>query len=389
MDLKVYKKTRYQNIYKHIKNGNYVIMISKPVKSSISKINGEKIWKIEDAVNIRDNPRIKLQKGAEIEFKGDFDSLWYKYINWCIYVEKQDFNTYNKKVKIYNAYFKDKFTKPLTKITKEDYIKFIDKLDTTDKQKNEIIKLLKAFLNWCCNEEECLVINPIMNLKKYKVDKPNMKYWLPEHIEKILNTLNDTIESKESTLSLKYSAWIIKLIIMIGFSLGDRIGETRALQFNKISKEFNTIKITNSINYNNKADNFIKTPKTKESSNTLFVPGKLIDEIEKYRKFLINELCYNITDDTLIFFNHKLNKPFTDTILRKKFNYFIEKADVPKIRLYDLRHTLATTMMSEGYDMYAIQDRLRHKSIRTTIDNYGHITMNKRKEIAEITEKYI
>lgn len=389
MNTQTYKKTRYQNIYKHYKNGNYIVMISKPVKTSISRINGDKIWKIEDALDIRNNRKLRLQKGAEIQYKNNFDSLWDKYINWCIYEDKQDYNTYNKKQKLYNSHLKNKFTKQLSKITKEDFIRLIDDIDTTDKQKNEIIKLLKAFLNWCVDVEKCLVLNPIARLKKYKVDKPNMKYWLPEHLNTILNTLNNTIESKDTTLFEKYDAWIVKIIILIGFSLGDRIGETRALQFKKISKEFNTIKISNSINYDPNSTVSIKTPKTKESNNELFVSTKLITEINNYKKFLKEKMCYTITEDTLILFNFNTGKPFTDTILRKKFNYFIELSGVPKIRMYDLRHTLATTMMSEGYDMYAIQDRLRHKSIKTTIDNYGHITLNKRKEMAQITDKYI
>ena len=35
MDLKIYKSTRYERIYKHRKNGKYVIQISKPYKTSI------------------------------------------------------------------------------------------------------------------------------------------------------------------------------------------------------------------------------------------------------------------------------------------------------------------------------------------------------------------
>ena len=66
MDKKVYEKTRYQNIYRHKTNKNYIIMMSKPVKTSIASIDGKKIMKLEDAVNIRDNPKIKVQKGLNI-----------------------------------------------------------------------------------------------------------------------------------------------------------------------------------------------------------------------------------------------------------------------------------------------------------------------------------
>ena len=172
MDTKVYEKTRYQNIYRHKKNKNYLIMISKPVKSSISSIDGEKIYKLEDALKIRDNPKIKLQKAQEIRYKDDLDSLWDKYMFHCQFVEKQAYNTFHKKQLIYNKYLRNIFKKPVSKYNKEDFVRFIDNLDTTIVMKNHIIKHLKTFLNWCVSEE-ILFTNPIINIKFYKVAKSN------------------------------------------------------------------------------------------------------------------------------------------------------------------------------------------------------------------------
>ena len=104
MDKKVYENTRYQNIYRHKKNKNYVIMISKPVKSSISRIDGKKIMKLEDALKIRDNKKIKAQKGQEIACSEDFDTLWCKYIYACKNIKKLAYNTMKRKIKIYNNF---------------------------------------------------------------------------------------------------------------------------------------------------------------------------------------------------------------------------------------------------------------------------------------------
>ena len=106
MNMKVYEKTRYQNIYRHRKNKNYMIMISKPVKTSISKIDGKRILSIEEALKIRDNPKIKQQKGLETVHKEDFDTLWCKYIEECKSVKKQAYNTTIRKEKDYNKYLK-------------------------------------------------------------------------------------------------------------------------------------------------------------------------------------------------------------------------------------------------------------------------------------------
>ena len=102
------KKTRYQNIYRHKKNKNYVIMMSKPVKTSIATIDGKKIMKIEDSLKIRDNPKIKVQKGLEVTYKEDFYNLWEKYINDYKNIQRQSYNTIKKKEIMYNRYVKDK-----------------------------------------------------------------------------------------------------------------------------------------------------------------------------------------------------------------------------------------------------------------------------------------
>ena len=142
MDKKVYEKTRYQNIYRHKKNKNYLIMISKPVKSSIATIDGKKIMKLEDAIKIRDNPKLKVQKGLELTYKEDFDSLWLKYITACKNELRLAYNTILRKEKMFKKYLDGRFNKKISKITKEELITFIENMKTTTKQKNEMIKVL-------------------------------------------------------------------------------------------------------------------------------------------------------------------------------------------------------------------------------------------------------
>ena len=101
MDLKRYKKTRYQNIYKNIKNGNYLVVIPS-TKKVVSKIENKKIFDITDALNIRDNKKIKMQKKIEISNTNDFDALWLKYITNCEKIEKQAYNTISLKKNTYN-----------------------------------------------------------------------------------------------------------------------------------------------------------------------------------------------------------------------------------------------------------------------------------------------
>lgn len=386
MDKKVYENTRYQNIYRHKKNKNYVIMISKPVKSSISRIDGKKIMKLEDALKIRDNKKIKAQKGQEIACSEDFDTLWCKYIYACKNIKKLAYNTMKRKIKTYNKYLKGKIKTRVSKLKKEELATFIDNIDTTDKEKNQIIKELKTFFNWCISEEY-LIVSPMDAIEKYKVQKSEMKFWTPEELKKVLNTLDDDIINGNKNDVMRAS--MVKILILIGFSLGDRIGETRALTFDCFDENLGIVEIKHSINYNINDEEFLSNTKNYHSQRKIDITKKLINEVKDYKKFLIENTNYAINDNNLIFFNYKRKKPYSDTNLRKQFTYYCYKANVTKIRMYDLRHTYVATMMAEGKELYHISSRIGHNNYSTTVNKYGHLSNKIRKEIAAVTDKYI
>ena len=221
-------------------------------------------------------------------------------------------------------------------------------------------------------------------VEKYKVEKPTMKYWTPEELKKFINTLTYDINKNIN----KEWAYRIKILTLIGFNLGDRFGETRALTFDCFDKIKHTVKIKHSINYDTSSDDFLSFTKNYHSQRVIDVSHKLIEEIEKYKYYLINECNLSIKDDSIIFLNYSTNRPYSDTSLRTHFYSYCEKAKVPKIRVYDLRHTYVATMMAEGKELYLISERLGHSNYSTTVNKYGHLSNKIRKEIAEITDKY-
>lgn len=384
MNTRIYEKTRYQNIYRHKKNKNYLVMISKPVKSSISTIDGKKIIKLEDALKIRDNPKIRQQKASEIVYKEGFDDLWNKYMNVCESELRLTYSTQKKKRLFYERFLKGNMPKP-SKITKEFMALFIDKLEMSDKQKNELIKVLKGFFNWCVSEDVVLK-SPLSGIKKYQTTKEEMKYWLPDDVKKFFKYIDNELDRYNPDHEVLYR---IKMITMIGFSLGCRTGETRALTFNSVDYLNNTITINHSIEYDTKKDYFLKFTKTKSSQRIIDVSDKLINEIKAYKWFLENVMSYEINNDDLIFLNFNTRKPISDTMLRREFYEVCEKANVPKIRLYDLRHTYTVIALNyDNIDMWAVSNRLGHTNIKTTINTYNHVTEKIRKEMAKSTDKY-
>ncbi|MGZ4533281.1 MAG: site-specific integrase [Mycobacteriaceae bacterium] len=49
-------------------------------------------------------------------------------------------------------------------------------------------------------------------------------------------------------------------------------------------------------------------------------------------------------------------------------------AELPVIRLHDLRHTWATLALAAGIPAKVVQDRLGHSTIAITLNVYSHVT---------------
>lgn len=387
MNKKLYEKTRYQNIWRHIKNKNYVITLNKPVKTSISlNKDGNKIYSIDEAKKIKEDSLIVQQKAMDLVNKESFDVLWDKYLIWCKTVEKQAYNTILRKNKDYNKYLKNKISKKLSRTNSEFWATYIENLECSIKQKNSVIKTLKAFLNWCV-KKKYIIANPMNEVKPYKVAKTEMLFWDTNELKQFMKYMSELIEN--GTKKDKEIAYRIKILSIICCCLGDRIGETRVLRFSDFNATNCDVNILHSINYDPKSKNYFSHTKNNQSQRTIDVSPTLIKELEIYFNYLKYELNYNVQKDSIIFWNYLSKKPFTDTILRNQFHKFCEKANVKKIRLYDLRHTYVATMMSDGKELYQISKRIGHSSISTTVNKYGHLSNNVKKEIAKSTDKYI
>ena len=57
----------------------------------------------------------------------------------------------------------------------------------------------------------------------------------------------------------------------------------------------------------------------------------------------------------------------------RHFKPLLEKAELPNIRLYDLRHTTETLLLSAGENPKVVSERLGHASIVLTLDTYRHV----------------
>jgi integrase len=66
--------------------------------------------------------------------------------------------------------------------------------------------------------------------------------------------------------------------------------------------------------------------------------------------------------------------PIEPGTVNANLSRLLADAGLPRIRVHDLRHTTATTLLEAGVHPKVVQDLLGHSTIAITLDTYSHVT---------------
>ncbi len=91
----------------------------------------------------------------------------------------------------------------------------------------------------------------------------------------------------------------------------------------------------------------------------------------------------NYTDLDLVF-SREDGTPIHPDSLTQSFERAIKRAEIPRIRLHDLRHTHATLAMQAGVPIKVISERLGHESPSFTMKQYAHVLPTMQAEAASL-----
>ncbi len=75
--------------------------------------------------------------------------------------------------------------------------------------------------------------------------------------------------------------------------------------------------------------------------------------------------------------------PISPDSVNNMLKRVLARADIPKVRFHDLRHTFATIALQNGVDIKTVSSILGHFSAGFTLDTYAHVTTAAQREAAE------
>lgn len=74
---------------------------------------------------------------------------------------------------------------------------------------------------------------------------------------------------------------------------------------------------------------------------------------------------------------------YSPNYVTQKFKSLLEKYNLPHIRFHDLRHSCASLLIANGFQLKDISEWLGHADIQTTANIYGHLDTERKNKIAQ------
>lgn len=216
------------------------------------------------------------------------------------------------------------------------------------------ISSLRTFYNFL-SSKNYVKENPFLLLTLPKKDKKIPKFFYPQEIEELYNSIDVSDPLGERNLA------IVELL----YGSGLRVSELCSLELKDIHFKQNLIYV------------FGKGSKVRVVPMTRYSVEALQNYLNNGRKQL---LMKSKSNTETIFLNHRGNR-LTTRGVRDILNRIIENTvKITNISPHMLRHSFATHLLDNGADIRSVQELLGHSQLTTT-QIYTHVSKEKLKQV--------
>ena len=263
--------------------------------------------------------------------------------------------------------------KKLKDIMTEDISTFLTNLELSSETTRKMRTILSSVFSFGVSQGY-IKTNPCVNAiyKKEKALK-KVNYYDKKQCKQLM----------ELTKGYSKFNYIVQFLLFTGL----RCGECLGLRWCDVDFENDIISINNTLTYANKHW-FLTQPKTVKSIRVLklstYAKQLLLKHKEEQDKekskvgsaWLHSEMVF--TSCTGNFYDRSL--------LNTQFRRFLKKNEMPKLTIHGLRHSNASLMINNGFDVKIVSEQLGHCNVSITADIYSHIFEEYKAKVAQAIE---
>jgi len=156
---------------------------------------------------------------------------------------------------------------------------------------------------------------------------------------------------------------------------GLRLGELLGLRWRDVDLDAGALSIQQTLHRTEGGQLVFAPTKTHRSRRQVSIPASLVEVLRRHRAEQTGQrlLAGPAWQETDLVFTDALGSPISDNRIRPAFAAVIKAAGLPRIRIHDLRHTMATLMLTAGEHPKVVSERLGHATVGITLDTYNHV----------------
>ncbi len=219
--------------------------------------------------------------------------------------------------------------------------------------------------------------NPADACELPRVEKAEIKPLDSEDIKKFLNAAKGH----------QYEA-----VYVVTLFTGMREGEVLGLTWDCVDFAAGTITVKQQLQ-RVRGEGVYKLVSTKNSKSRLITPAPSVMAIlrqQRVKQMEWQRKSYGAWSNPLyLVFTNELGHNLSAQTVYLHFKRLAESIGLPSARFHDLRHSYAVAALQAGDDVKTVQETLGHHTAAFTLDVYGHVTEQMRRDSAARMEQFI
>jgi len=179
--------------------------------------------------------------------------------------------------------------------------------------------------------------------------------------------------------------------VIIAVHTGLRLGELLGLRWADVDTEQGRITIHRTVQYLPGEGTIQREPKTARGNRTVPIGATAVSTLGRLRRRQLEARLAVGTayEDSGLAFTDPRGRPIPPYRLSQRFAGLLRRADLPRMRFHDLRHTHATLMLARGVHPKVVSERLGHASIAITLDTYSHVLPTLQEDAARALDAWL